>query len=622
MKEINWESVTTLEAALFYADLGLPVFPQAANGKVPVTAHGLNDATTNKDQITSWFSDHPDWNLAIKTGKPLLVIDIDRHGEIDGMKTLNEWKTQHGPLPETSVVISPHDGMHLYYLDTAEHRTVTGILPGIDVKAEGGCITVPPSKIDGKAYRWMEDRDISNGFSMVNESLLTLLGETRKRENHSELQSAPETIPSGSRVASLMKLMGRLRTYGLDPETIKTTIRSENAAKCQPPLTEQELEREVFPALKRNWEVERPYTVQAPEAPQETQETLPAPVGMGARKRRGFKQKRPEIISGVLRQGDRMLLSGQAKTGKSFAVMNLMAASLAEGKWFGHDVKNGRWLYVNLEVDEAECEDRMQKILTAYGDPEEKWDQIEICSLENETLNMQGFRDYVSQFSDRKYTGIIIDTFYMLSDAEENSNSEITKMLRIFNEIAKATGAAIIFCHHFAKGSSAYKSGIDKASGAGAFARYPSAIVTMDLLDQDPEERAEHKAIRAEFTLRSGDEPAPVNLFFDYPTFTVDEEGVLENRQIISEETMRKRANAAAKAEEEAAAFEEQSEIIDEVLEEIDSVGGGFTMQSFIQSYSQYDPEITPTRAAKILRAHKFYSQKTGKVEYWYQRIS
>ena len=72
---------TRLRQALAYAARGWPVFPCQAGQKIPATAHGHLDATTDPEQITAWFSRNPNWNLAIATGAPGPdVLDVDDHG--------------------------------------------------------------------------------------------------------------------------------------------------------------------------------------------------------------------------------------------------------------------------------------------------------------------------------------------------------------------------------------------------------------------------------------------------------------------------------------------------------------------------------------------------------------
>ena len=71
----------TLRQALAYARRGWPVFPCLPGQKIPATTHGFRDATTDEQQITAWFTRHPDRNLAIATGAPGPdVLDVDQHG--------------------------------------------------------------------------------------------------------------------------------------------------------------------------------------------------------------------------------------------------------------------------------------------------------------------------------------------------------------------------------------------------------------------------------------------------------------------------------------------------------------------------------------------------------------
>ena len=71
----------------------------------------------------------------------------------------------------------------------------------------------------------------------------------------------PETIPEGGRVSSLIALIGSLRNKGLGDGAIIAAVRAENTDRCIPPLTDGELQKEVFPALKRDWKPTKPYTV-------------------------------------------------------------------------------------------------------------------------------------------------------------------------------------------------------------------------------------------------------------------------------------------------------------------------------------------------------------------------
>ena len=73
-------TMTKLEAALWYAGRGYPVFPCIPGTKFPFAGSaGSKDATTDTQQITTWWTHSPDANVAIGTGHTsrLYVVDID-----------------------------------------------------------------------------------------------------------------------------------------------------------------------------------------------------------------------------------------------------------------------------------------------------------------------------------------------------------------------------------------------------------------------------------------------------------------------------------------------------------------------------------------------------------------
>ena len=69
-----------LEAALGYAAKGWRVFPLKPREKVPATAHGVKDATTDEATIRGWWGTWPDANVGYATGYGVAVVDIDDLG--------------------------------------------------------------------------------------------------------------------------------------------------------------------------------------------------------------------------------------------------------------------------------------------------------------------------------------------------------------------------------------------------------------------------------------------------------------------------------------------------------------------------------------------------------------
>jgi hypothetical protein len=146
------------------ARAGWPVFPVAPDNpgcdggpacecKKPATKHGVHDADTSPRHAESWFSRHPDHNLAVATGGPgPVVLDVDiAHGK-PGFASLNAAKAA-GLIPSPSATVrTPSGGAHLYYGAAGGERN--GSLPkhGLDWRGEGGYVLVPPSRVHGLPY--------------------------------------------------------------------------------------------------------------------------------------------------------------------------------------------------------------------------------------------------------------------------------------------------------------------------------------------------------------------------------------------------------------------------------------------------------------------------------------
>lgn len=80
MGYLSAEVKSMKEWALYYAELGLAVFPLAYRNKVPAIEGGCKAATTEKSKIERWWNQNPRYNIGIATGNKsngLVVIDLD-----------------------------------------------------------------------------------------------------------------------------------------------------------------------------------------------------------------------------------------------------------------------------------------------------------------------------------------------------------------------------------------------------------------------------------------------------------------------------------------------------------------------------------------------------------------
>ena len=146
-----------LEAALSYVSKGIPVFP-CNRDKSPKTSHGFKNATTDPDQIRSWWSKHPDASIGMPTGNVsnYWVFDLDLHKP--GAKEVFESLLQeNGPLPETRISKTGGGGHQYFFKCNGKEipSSIGKVGYAMDVRAEGGYVILPPSSHDsGNRYVW------------------------------------------------------------------------------------------------------------------------------------------------------------------------------------------------------------------------------------------------------------------------------------------------------------------------------------------------------------------------------------------------------------------------------------------------------------------------------------
>lgn len=199
----------------------------------------------------------------------------------------------------------------------------------------------------------------------------------------------------------------------------------------------------------------------------------------------------PEIISGLLRQGHKMLLAGPSKAAKSFGLIELCIAIAEGGKWMGWDCQQGPVMYVNLELDRPSCLHRFKGVYEAMGIEPKHLVDIEIWNLRGAAVPLDKLAPkLIRRAQKRKFIAVVIDPIYKILTGDENSAEEMANFCNQFDRIATTLGAATIYAHHHSKGSQGGKRAIDRSSGSGVFGRDPDACLDLIELDISKDRRA------------------------------------------------------------------------------------------------------------------------------------
>ncbi|MCD8120812.1 MAG: bifunctional DNA primase/polymerase [Clostridiales bacterium] len=264
-------SAAIRDAALQYARMGFRVIP--VQGKTPFTKNGSYGGAVEPKQIMEWWRENPAANVAISTGKinNLICIDgdVDDEKGTDGLEVIRNWEMEHGALPDTWCDTTGRGGKHFLYRTNdrfhdyhscSNAKKETGEPLGVDIRWDGTCFVAPPSiHANGHMYEWDvggigdEDTPIAEVDEQVDAFIRFVYEHCNSGNKQGDRKTfeSPSAIPNGTRTETLFKMVCSLQSKGLSDEAIRAAVCAENEQKCVKPLTDKELEKEVFTALKR-----------------------------------------------------------------------------------------------------------------------------------------------------------------------------------------------------------------------------------------------------------------------------------------------------------------------------------------------------------------------------------
>jgi hypothetical protein len=218
-------------------------------GKHPTTPHGFNDASPDPERIAEMFARWPGENVGLKTGSGsgTVIIDVDpRNG---GMETLRRLQAEHGYLPPTRLHVTGGGGFHyvLGYPEGVKELPSRTIGPGVEVKADGAGVVLPPSiHASGGRYEVLTDAPLAPLPSWVAELVRELRVLPGGAENSTESRfKLPEHIheTASPRNRTLFDYGCSLRAHGWDHAAILAQLQRVNAERCIPPMSDYELRK-------------------------------------------------------------------------------------------------------------------------------------------------------------------------------------------------------------------------------------------------------------------------------------------------------------------------------------------------------------------------------------------
>lgn len=206
--------MTTKDAGLSYLRAGLSVIPVRARDKRPLIPWREHQGRRGTEaEVVTWWKRWPEAGVAVVCGQVsgVAVVDFDpRNG--DGLHALAD------RLPRTPSAETGGGGVHYYFALPPGGRVLKtpGLLPGVDLQAEGSYVIAPPSvHPSGCHYRWRP------GLALGEVPLAPLPPVIRQLV---ALRRAPEAEPASRRT--------RLAAAGLTLDAVLATLQGVRRCGC------------------------------------------------------------------------------------------------------------------------------------------------------------------------------------------------------------------------------------------------------------------------------------------------------------------------------------------------------------------------------------------------------
>jgi len=475
----NTGITSRLEAALTYASWGWHVLPLKPGLKLPDSKHGVNDATTDPEQITRWWVEDPNRNIGIAAGEKsrIVVFDIDpRNG---GNESWEQWIAANGAPPDGLLQLTAGGGQHFVMGYTPELKSCK-LLDGIDLLNDGKYFVASPSTFNGRNYEWEASSDPFDGLApalvpvrWLDAYKAKIEAKGRKLDTHGISNTS---MIVGGRNNGMTAMGGAMRRYGMSEAEIMAALTVANDTRCNPSLPASEL-AQIVKSVSRyapdsDIAADTALGSEAADALLATEIAADAQDYFFTRASSFLDQPAPLrwVIKHWVPDNAATMIFGESGSGKTFLAID-MACCIATGQaWHGHKTKSGVVIYMAGEGNYG-LRQRVASWCKDHG-----VSSMDNLYISNRAIDLDGpaaaahILNAVRELTKGDAVMVFVDTLNNHMSGDENSARDFRALLNAAQIVARALSAAVTIVHHTglspdakarARGSSAIKGSLD-----------------------------------------------------------------------------------------------------------------------------------------------------------------
>jgi hypothetical protein len=227
-----------LAHALAYRAMGWSVIPIGTDKRPLLRWQEFQERIATEDEVMAWFTRWPTANVGIVTGaiSGLTVVDIDTD---EGRVNLEDYIPSKTRVPTAK---TQRGGTHLFFKYHEGLGNRVGVIPGTDLRSEGGYVVAPPSKGMAGAYEWVHGLDPGKvrPLDLPEAYVRMMLDPATGKIIRGDFRTT-EAFTEGRRNDTIFHAAVALAKGGMqDPDELFTYV-SRLAGTTTPPLPEEEV---------------------------------------------------------------------------------------------------------------------------------------------------------------------------------------------------------------------------------------------------------------------------------------------------------------------------------------------------------------------------------------------